>query len=612
MPGRLSLYVLLACLTMVASPADCGERSALGPIALSSIESDTGLLDRSEFLVETGAGMSLDAALRSHGWELATKATFKRGLTEAQIWMHFAVLNDSDEARKIVVTHDIMRLTDFTAYAVFEDGQTERADYDPMLPYVDRPLAYAGPAAALTVPAGERAEVVVRFGNSHPIPIHLNLRLWSESGFDRHTVANTAFFVFWIGCLATAACFWFLYGLFMRQARMIVYAVYMTGVACTYVIFSGVGLQLLFPGNSWFQHLGFNWAMFLLTGSAFEFARRHLDIERLHPRHNQVLRVAVAFYAIATVLAFPTKLPTAETALTYFSLISMPLYITWLSWTAWRRDGLRYASWMVVGWGSVSLSSLVIICVSAEFIPFLSVSHIFVARLTFVGMVFESLLLSASLAQWLRGQEVRRVAAEHAASRDALTGLLNRRGFDNQVLHLKQGGLWPGKLWLALIDLDGFKNINDTFSHGAGDSVLTHLAALLRREFRANDVTARFGGEEFVLLFEAESDAAARSVAERVRQRFADTPTRYEGAMIAHTLSAGLVRVAAGPNRDEATLIAMADTALYEAKRAGRNRVRAYSDIPDVGPQDGQGDAINPEPAPLNAPPALDAVIVRS
>jgi two-component system, sensor histidine kinase LadS len=258
-----------------------------------------------------------------------------------------------------------------------------------------------------------------------------------------------------------------------------------------------------------------------------------------------------------------------------------PLYVTWRSWIAWRRDGISYAGWMVVGWGGVTASSVMGVFGSVIDLPFVTLSQADFIPLVLASTVVESLLLSASLGQWLRGQEVRRIAAETAASRDALTGLLNRRGLDANVLHLKQMDLWPGRLWLALIDLDRFKDINDTYSHAAGDAVLTHFATMLRHEFRANDLTARFGGEEFVLLFEAETEEVARAMVDRVRRRFADTPTRYEGSLIGHTLSAGLVRIADGEGGEEATLIALADAALYAAKKAGRNTVRASSDLAD-------------------------------
>ena len=612
MPARLATLALIALLALFIRPADAADDPAPPAIAISMLDDDVSLLGHARFLVEPETLLSVQAALRADGWRLATEQTRKRGLTRTKTWMRFSIVNDTEARQEVVVTHDVMRLTTFTVFAVAPDGRIERGDYDPMQVYEDRPLAYAGPAVAVTIPAGARRDVAVRFGNDHPIPIHLNVMLWNERGFERHAVANTAFFVFWIGSLVTAASFWLLYGIFMRQTRMVVYAAYMASVACTYVIFSGVGVQLLFPESAWLQQLGFSWSVFLLTGLAYEFARRHLDIARLHPRQNILLRGAVVFYAAATLLALPLHLPVIETPLTYFSLMTMPIYMAWLSWVAWRRDGLGYASWMVLGWSLVSVATVLTACVTAAFIPYLVISHIVLVRLVFVGIVIEALLLSASLGQWLRGQEVRRIAAETAASRDALTGLLNRRGFDATIDHLKQTGLWPGRLWLALIDLDRFKDINDTYSHAAGDAVLIHFAAMLRREFMRNDLAARFGGEEFILLFEAESEEAARAVAERVRRRFADTPTRYEGALIGHTLSAGLVRVTDGTDREPSRLIEMADTALYAAKRAGRNVVRTHADLAEPPPPapPAPGMAASTQIVHLPAPP--EPVTVRN
>lgn len=99
-------------------------------------------------------------------------------------------------------------------------------------------------------------------------------------------------------------------------------------------------------------------------------------------------------------------------------------------------------------------------------------------------------------------------------------------------------------------------------------------------------------------MFEAASLSAARSVAERVRHRFAETPTRYDGQTISHTLSAGLVRVAGDPADDDATLIAMADQALYAAKRDGRNCVRDYWDVAagDAAPGTALGTVVDLKP----------------
>lgn len=541
-------------------------------IALGSLEDGGRLFDRAEFLVDPGHRLDLPGALAAD-WRPMTRADRNQGITDAAMWLRFVLVNDTDRDREIVVTHDIAHLTEFVAHVRKPDGDVTTTRFDPYAPFAQRPLAYAAPAAPIDVPAGERREVVVTFHNAFAIPMHVSLRLWSERGFDREAVRYAAYVTFWTTCLLAAAVFWGLYGVCMRQMRMVTYAAYMAGLACTYVGFSGIGYQLLYPDRPWLQQLGYHWSMFMLSAAALDFARRQLDIASRHPRHDAVMRAGTGLLLVCMVLALVRPWPALEAPITFVALTASPVYIACLSWVAWRREDMGYALWMFVGWAAISVTIVLGVFGALVNAPFGSWSQMDFLRLAFALTVLESVLLSVSLAQWLRGQETRRIAAEQAAARDALTGLLNRRGFDDHVKRLRASGRWPGNLWLAAIDIDRFKHVNDSHSHAAGDAVLIGIARLLQRECRAGDTAARFGGEEFILLFGAGSEAAAVDLVERIRRRFAETPTVHDGRSIAHTLSAGLIAVPDHPADDTTALIARADAALYAAKQSGRNRV---------------------------------------
>jgi len=161
------------------------------------------------------------------------------------------------------------------------------------------------------------------------------------------------------------------------------------------------------------------------------------------------------------------------------------------------------------------------------------------------------------------------------AMRDGLTGLYNRRAFDE---HLKQaigreGRQQGGRFALLLIDIDHFKKLNDTFGHPAGDAALRHTATLLHGHLRAADQDARFGGEEFVVIVAGADEAGAFHLAERIRHGIEKGQVIFDGARLSVTVSVG---VAVWP-RDGASgpeLVAAADRALYAAKQAGRNRVK--------------------------------------
>jgi diguanylate cyclase (GGDEF)-like protein len=160
-----------------------------------------------------------------------------------------------------------------------------------------------------------------------------------------------------------------------------------------------------------------------------------------------------------------------------------------------------------------------------------------------------------------------------SAVRDGLTGVFNKAYFSAR---LEQEFAYTARhgttLALAVLDLDHFKRVNDTYGHAAGDHVLKSLCRLVEAGVRQEDVFARYGGEEFVILMRLGANVAAR-LADRVRGAVAEHSITFEGNRIPVTVSIG---VAVAPDEEissPAELFAKADAALYRAKRAGRNRV---------------------------------------
>ncbi len=164
------------------------------------------------------------------------------------------------------------------------------------------------------------------------------------------------------------------------------------------------------------------------------------------------------------------------------------------------------------------------------------------------------------------------LAQREVAQRDPLTGLLNRRGFDALADGALQA-LRASRLGYAVvtIDLDYFKKINDRFGHLMGDQVLREVATLIGQALRKDDLCARFGGEEFVLLLPSADRNQALEVAERLRASTAQVRIAAADEWISVTLSAGVAVDASAQNLLKA--LNDADTALYRAKALGRNRV---------------------------------------
>ncbi len=169
-------------------------------------------------------------------------------------------------------------------------------------------------------------------------------------------------------------------------------------------------------------------------------------------------------------------------------------------------------------------------------------------------------------------------AHKHAASLDPLTGMLNRRGFAEACARVIEREAVAGRPVTALIfDIDHFKSINDRFGHPAGDEILKLFSAIVVSNLRISDLSGRIGGEEFAALLPCSLEEAVL-VAERVREAFEGAGITVEDGPVETTVSIG---VAGGPAGTELeVLLAAADTALYRAKRSGRNRVDTAEELP--------------------------------
>ncbi len=174
-----------------------------------------------------------------------------------------------------------------------------------------------------------------------------------------------------------------------------------------------------------------------------------------------------------------------------------------------------------------------------------------------------------------RNIEAMRNELEHVKAmlhQDPLTGLLNRRGIDDafrqEASRCDRRGT---RLCLALIDLDNFKSINDTFGHQSGDNALIHVSNVVRNTLRPTDRLGRFGGEEFLILLPETELKESAGVLARVKREVASKPLSESELNLKITFSGGVTERRERESFDQ--LLARADAALYQAKHAGKNRI---------------------------------------
>jgi diguanylate cyclase (GGDEF)-like protein len=201
--------------------------------------------------------------------------------------------------------------------------------------------------------------------------------------------------------------------------------------------------------------------------------------------------------------------------------------------------------------------------------------------------------LSAALRSLMRRLDVEQARAEHvqrraqmeeqryvqeiselrrAAGIDPLSGLLNRRSFlYAAATRMAEQSSRLGQIAIIMADIDFFKLVNDNHGHGAGDATIRKVGEILTASVRENDLVARFGGEEFVILLAGAAPGSVLATAERMRRNVQETPVEYHHVTIRITISLGIA-VANARDNDIQAVIESADHALYRAKQRGRNR----------------------------------------
>lgn len=252
-----------------------------------------------------------------------------------------------------------------------------------------------------------------------------------------------------------------------------------------------------------------------------------------------------------------------------------------LAWREARAAGSSHARMVAIAFAGAAL--LLAGRAALLFLPEGNVGRVWID-----GPVGQSLLLGlamlapavATLGFALMGSDRLLDRLEALAATDALTGTASRAAFlaeaGELVAHARSE---RRSLALLAIDVDHFKRINDRYGHAAGDRALALIGAALRAQLRSGDRVGRCGGEEFGVVLPDTDIAAARPLAQRLRQRVADIPFRVDGERVPLRVSIGATHLL-GPDDGLQAMSARADRALYRAKHGGRDQVQVWQPEP--------------------------------
>jgi diguanylate cyclase (GGDEF)-like protein len=163
--------------------------------------------------------------------------------------------------------------------------------------------------------------------------------------------------------------------------------------------------------------------------------------------------------------------------------------------------------------------------------------------------------------------------ARTLAVTDGLTGISNRQYLDKSLLiEFERSTRYDTPLSLVLLDVDNFKDVNDTYGHQRGDDVLVAVASLLKKFCRTNDIASRYGGEEFLMVLPQSNAQGAFKIAERIREEIMKLNFDEDESVFSVTISCGVAELNKDYMENVDQLVDMTDKALYKAKNGGRNK----------------------------------------
>lgn len=369
----------------------------------------------------------------------------------------------------------------------------------------------------------------------------------------------------------------------LRDRMFLGYAASMLGTGLFFLAYHGVGTQHLWRSDIWIsEHLPVAAVALAIVGGCV-FVDRALGSFRRDRGATGVLYTIAGLAGLVGVLHVVGLLPYRIGGLCVTVLGPLPMLLA--TKFAWRnaRDGDAAARYILIGWGAYGFATLNMAALLRGYAPY----NAWTAHAFQLGAMIDMLLWMRVLG--LHVQSLRTAARRATAERDAmhalahsdpLTGMPNRRGLQEALDRALAAGEPPGRVTaIYVMDLDGFKQVNDRLGHEAGDELLSGVAHRLRTLLRSADVLARFGGDEFVVLARhLAGDADAQTLGRKMLAAFQE-PYVVAGRPCRVGLTIGYV-LADVDGQDGPSLLRLADAAMYMGKQDGRNCLKRGATTP--------------------------------
>jgi len=406
-----------------------------------------------------------------------------------------------------------------------------------------------------------------------PFSLQFRATLYTFDDFQKNSVILFLIVGFCAGILIAMLIYNFVLYLFIHDRRYLYYILYVFFLLLWQCTLFGLFPYFHVSISKWLlQYI--NVLALSMMFFAIVFAIVYLKTKKTAPRHDVILKAMAAGTVILIPIAAIQQSMTT-TLLTYL-MAQLNIVVVFTSAVSALRSGFKPARYYLIAVGVLLIAATIFLLKYYGLVP----NNPFTMHIVLFGSTVESILLSSAL-----GYHIRVMREEEQALRereknlqaisvtDELTGLFNRRFLNAALIkEVAAARRSSAPLCLVMMDVDYFKDFNDTYGHLEGDQVLVVLGRLLTQVLREEDIACRYGGEEFATILHNADIKAALEAAERIRSRFEATPFQPGGGKtVCMTISIGVAVLL--PDENPEQLLWRADQALYQAKQSGRNRI---------------------------------------
>lgn len=532
-----------------------------------------------EYFQERENKLSIEQAIRAFDGNMANKGnshSIALGLGADPVWVKLRVNNIDQQPHEYRLAIETPWLDYIDTWLISNHQIIDHIKGGDGVPFDKRPMPYRFYAFEHPYAVGQ-TDVYIRIESKGPMAIPIRFASIEQS--VNHDINNAHQYGFLYGVMLALALYNLVLFLSIRQREYGLYSFYLIGFVLNSLSYTGkMHTFITYDFGPYFQDWLDIFLMITYSIAGLHFARLLLNTKDHAPNLDKFVRLTTFFIPIGMLIGFAMDNLMLSMSLSFFlnsCFVVLFVVMGVHAILAKKPHAPVFLFSSVTAAICVTISTLAVLGI---FIPY----NDFTFKAIEVGMAVEAILLSIILARQFRMAQLDKLIAESYARTDSLTQIYNRRGFKDFSLPLWRNLVREQRnVSIILIDVDEFKTINDAFGHSIGDTVLKAVALSVSNTCRKSDITARWGGEEFIVLLPETDQHQAAVQAERIRAAIESIEVEAEQDTVSVTASFGIAgtvdNIFNQANLKLHSLEAMiiqADKALYRAKSNGKNQIQ--------------------------------------